>query len=148
MTTGSTIIHNEAQIRQLIADQQSAICTKDVDQIMSHYASKVIVFDVKPPFQTQGKEAFRRVWEECLPCFPDSFEIETRDLNITVSGDLAFAHWLFRFTEMEQDHPAMQTWMRITAAYQKNQGKWQILHEHLSVPFNPETSKAAFTLDP
>jgi ketosteroid isomerase-like protein len=148
MTTGSTITHNEAQIRQLIADQQSAICTKDVDQIMSRYATEVIIFDVKPPFQIQGKEAVRRLWEESLPYFPNSFEMETRDLNITVSDNLAVAHWLFRFTGMEQDHPAMQTWMRVTAACQKNEGKWQILHEHLSVPFHPETSNAAFTLDP
>ncbi len=148
MTTKSTITSNEAQIRQLIADQQRAICAKDVDQIMSRYATEVIVFDVKPPFQTKGKEAFRQVWEECLPYFPDSFEIETRDLNITVSEDLAVAHWLSHFTGMEQDHPAMQTWMRITAVYQKNQGNWQILHEHLSVPFDPETSQAAFTLNP
>lgn len=148
MTTKSTITSNEAQIRQLITDQQRAICTKDVEQIMSHYASEIIVFDVKPPFQTQGKEAVCRVWQECLPYFPDSFEMETRDLTVTVNDDLAVAHWLFRFTGMEQDHPAMQTWMRVTAACQRKQGNWQIVHEHLSVPFHPETSKAAFTLDP
>ncbi|MBW4597288.1 MAG: nuclear transport factor 2 family protein [Brasilonema angustatum HA4187-MV1] len=147
MTTESTIISNEVQIRQLIADQQRAICAKDVDQIMSRYATEIIVFDVKPPFQTQGKVAWRQVWEECLPCFPNSFEIETRDLKITVSEDLAIAHWLFRFTGTE-DHPAMQTWMRVTAVCHKNQGNWQILHEHLSIPFDPHTSQAAFTLNP
>ncbi|MEA5504020.1 nuclear transport factor 2 family protein [Halotia wernerae UHCC 0503] len=148
MTTKSTITSNEAQIRQLIADQQSATCAKDIDQIMSRYATGVIIFDVKPPFQIKGKDTFRRVWSECLPYFPDSFEIETRDLNITVSDDLAVAHWLSHFTGMEPDHPAMQTWMRITAVCQRHQGEWQILHEHISVPFNPETSQAVFTLDP
>ena len=147
MTTANTITNHEAQIRQLIADQQRAICTKDVDQIMSHYAAEINLFDVKPPFQTQGKEAVRRVWEECLPYFPASFEMETRDLTITVNDNLATAHWLFRFTG-EQDHPAMQMWMRVTAVCQKNQGDWQILHEHISVPFNPETSQAVFTLNP
>lgn len=148
MTPGSTITSNEAQVRRLIADQQRAICSKDVDQIVSHYANEVIIFDVKPPFQIKGKEALRRMWQECLPYFPGSFAFETRDLKITVSDNLAVAHWLFRFTEMEQDHPAIQTWMRITAICQNNQGSWQILHEHLSVPFNPETSQAVFTLDP
>lgn len=143
----ATATANAAAIRQLIADQQQAICAKNVDQIMSRYAAEVILFDVKPPFQTQGKAAVRQVWEECLPYFPDAFEIETRDLSVTVSEDLAVAHWLFRFTG-EQDHPAMQTWMRVTAVCQKNQGEWQILHEHLSVPFDPETSQAAFTLNP
>lgn len=147
MTTKSTITHNEAQIRQLIAEQQRAICTKNVDQIMSRYANDVIIFDVKPPFQTQGKEAVRQMWEDCLPYFPDAFEIETRDLNITFSEDLAVSHWLFRFTGTE-DHPAIQMWMRATAVCKKNQGEWQILHEHISVPFDPETSQAVFTLNP
>jgi len=147
MTNRSTIASNEAQIRRLIADQQRAICTKDVDQIMSRYANELIIFNVTPPFQIKGKDAYRQVWEACLPHFPDSFEIETRDLTITVSDDLAVAHWLFRFTGTEQDHPAMQTWMRVTAVCRRNQGNWQILHEHLSVPFDPETSKAAFTLN-
>ncbi|MBE9167974.1 nuclear transport factor 2 family protein [Pleurocapsales cyanobacterium LEGE 06147] len=137
----------ETQIQQLISEQQRAICAKDVDRIMSHYATEIIMFDVMPPFQTKGKAAIRKMWEDCLPCFPDSFVIETRDLKITVSDTLAVAHWLFRFTGMEPDHPAMQTWMRVTAVCQNNQGNWQILHEHISVPFDPETSQAAFALD-
>jgi ketosteroid isomerase-like protein len=143
----AAITSNEAQIRQLIADQQHAICTKNVDQIMFRYATDIILFDVKPPFQTHGKDAVRRVWEECLPYFPDSFAMETRDLTITMNDNLAVAHWLFRFTG-PADHPAMQTWMRVTAVCQNNQGDWQILHEHLSIPFDPETSQAAFTLNP
>nr|WP_199317034.1 YciI family protein [Chroococcidiopsis sp. [FACHB-1243]] len=102
--TENTPTTNEAQIRQLIADQQRAICAKDVDQIMSRYANEVILFDVKPPFQTKGKDAVRQLWQDCLPYFPDAFEMETRDLTITVNDDLAVAHWLFRF-QGEQDHP-------------------------------------------
>jgi ketosteroid isomerase-like protein len=147
MTTANTVTIHESQIRQLISDQQGAICTKDVDQIMSRYAAEVILFDVKPPFQTKGKDAVRQLWKDCLPYFPDAFQMETRDLTVTVSENLATAHWLFRFTG-EQDHPAMRTWMRVTAVCQKNQNEWQILHEHISVPFNPETSQAVFTLNP
>ncbi|URD53561.1 nuclear transport factor 2 family protein [Chroococcidiopsis sp. CCNUC1] len=146
-TAENTQTTNEAQIRQLIADQQRAICTKDVDWIMSRYANEVILFDVKPPFQTKGKDAVRQLWQDCLPYFPDAFEMETRDLTIAVNDDLAVAHWLFRF-QGEQNHPAMQTWMRATAVCQKERGNWQILHEHISVPFHPETSQAAFTLNP
>lgn len=147
VTTKTIDTSNEAQIRQLIADQQHAICTKDIEQIMSRYADVAVLFDVKPPFQTKGKEAIRQLWQDCLPYFPDSFGMETRDLTITVNDNLATAHWLFHFTG-EQDHPAMQMWMRATAVCQKQEGNWQILHEHISVPFNPETSQAVFTLNP
>jgi ketosteroid isomerase-like protein len=139
---------DQPQIRQLISDRDKAVCAKDVDAIMAYSAPDVIYFDVKPPFQTVGAKALRRIWEMCLPYFPDSFGIETRDLSITVSGDLAVAHWLFRFTGMAEGHPAMQTWLRNTAAYKRHQRKWLIVHEHCSVPFDPETSRAVFTLEP
>lgn len=147
MTTTSTIPTHETEIRQLIADQQRAICTKDVDQIVSHYANEIVIFDVKPPFQTKGKEAVRQLWKDCLPCFPDAFEMETRDLSITANDEIATAHWLFHF-KSEQDHLATQMWMRATAVCQRNQGNWQILHEHISVPFDPSNTQAVFTLNP
>lgn len=138
---------SEVEIRQLISNQQRAICAKDIDQIMSRYTPEAVIFDVKPPFQTKGKDAIRQLWEDALPCFPDSFAMETRDLTIIMNDNLATAHWLFRF-QGQPDHPATQMWMRATAVCQKNQGNWQILHEHVSVPLNPETSQAVFTLNP
>lgn len=148
-TTATSKTHHsdEAQIRQFIADQQRAICTKDVDHIMSHYANDAILFDAKPPFQTKGKEAIHQLWKDCLPCFPSPSEMETRDLTLAVHDGLATAHWLFRF-KGEPDHPATQLWMRATAVCQKNQDTWQILHEHISVPFDPETAQAVLTLNP
>lgn len=148
MTTGNTDTHDEAQLRHLITDQMSAIGAKDLDRLMHHDAANVVVFDVKPPFQTTGADAWRRTWKASLPCFPASFQTEMRDLRLAVSGDVALAHWLFRFTGMDEDHPAMQTWIRITAGYQRIGGRWQIVHEHVSVPFDPETSQAVFTLEP
>ncbi len=91
-TTASAQVCDEAQLRQLIADQMSAICAKDLDRLMNHYAADVVVFDAKPPFQTRGADAFRRTWGECLPYFPDSFQTETRDLSLAVGGDVALAH--------------------------------------------------------
>ncbi|MBD1874411.1 SgcJ/EcaC family oxidoreductase [Nodosilinea sp. FACHB-131] len=137
MTSTSTITRDEAQIRQLIANQTSAITAKNLEQIMACYSPDAVLFDVKPPLQLNGSAAIRAMWEACMPCMPEISGIETKDLNVAVSGDLALAHWVFRFTGIEPGHPAAEMWMRVTAAYQKRQGEWQILHEHCSLPFNP-----------
>ena len=142
MTVENTDSHDEAEIRRLIADQQSAVCEKDVDRIMAHYATDVIIFNVKPPFQTRGAKDWRLEWETSLSHFPAVFGAETRDLVINVSGDLALAHRLWRFTGMPG-----QTWIRDTAVYRRHLGKWQIVHEHYSVPFDPETSRAVFAVE-
>ena len=148
MTMRTPTAYVETRIRQLITERDRAIGAKDVDGILAHYAEDVVLFDVKPPYRINGAESFRRVWEQCLPCFPDGFGIESRDVRIIVSGDVAVVHSLFRFTGLPADHPAALTWIRSTAVWQKSQGRWRILHDHLSVPFDPQTSRAVFTLEP
>ncbi len=138
---------DEAKVRKLIADQQDAISSRDLDRLMGPYAAEFVAFDAIPPFQTIGPEAWRQTWAGCLPHFPEVFEIEARDLRVSVSGDAAFAHWLFRFTGPQKDHPALQSWMRLTGCYRKIAGVWKIVHEHCSVPFDPYTSKALLTLN-
>ncbi|HEY9663661.1 MAG TPA: hypothetical protein V6C65_34870 [Allocoleopsis sp.] len=54
MTTVKTITTHEFEIRQLVDAQQRAICSKDVDQIISRYADAIVILDGKPPFQTKG----------------------------------------------------------------------------------------------
>ncbi len=139
--------NDDLPIRKVILDRDSALGSKNLDALMAHYAPEVVVFDAQPPFQMRGPEALRNAWEMCFPCFPGSFGVETRDLCISVGEDLAVAHWLWRFTGLEKDHPAMKSWMRNTASFILRQGRWLIVHEHYSVPFDPHTCMAVFTLD-
>ncbi|MBL8206404.1 MAG: nuclear transport factor 2 family protein [Blastocatellia bacterium] len=145
MTTATTQTNDETLIRQLLAEMTSAIGAKDLDRIMAPYAPDTINYDVKPPFQTKGAEAWRQMWAACMPYFPSTTGMETRDLNVFVSGDLAVAHWLGHFTGVPEGHPAAQIWFRFTTVCRKNQGQWQVVHEHCSVPFDPMTSQAVFT---
>lgn len=138
---------DEVKVRKLLAEQEFAIRTKDLDALMKPYAAEFVAFDAIPPFTTVGPDAWRQTWAGCLPHFPDTFQIETRDLRVAVSGDAAFAHWMFRFITPDPNHPAAQSWMRLTGCYRKSGGAWKIVHEHCSVPFDPHTSKAVLTLN-
>ncbi len=132
--TASQAHDDEAQLRQLIADQMSAICAKDLDRLTSLYAADPVVFDVKRPFQTKWANAWRRTWEACLPYFPNSFQTRIRDLGLTITGDKALAHWRWRFTGMEKNHSGAETWFRGSAGYRRIRGRWQIVHEPAFVP--------------
>jgi ketosteroid isomerase-like protein len=113
---------------------------KDIDGIMAYYAADLTVFNVKPLFRIQDRNDWRRVWEKSLSHFPASFGTETRELTIIVGGDLAMAHYLLRFTGLPGD-PA---WIRVTVLYRQVEGRWLIVHEHNSVPFDPETLRPVF----
>jgi ketosteroid isomerase-like protein len=56
---------------------------------------------------------------------------------------LAVAHYLARFTGL----PGEPFWIRVTAVYRRVEGKWKIVHEHSSVPFDPETLRAVVRLE-
>lgn len=137
----------KSEVKKVIEDFMAALCKKDIKKMMVHYAAEVVMFDVKPPFQQKGAVTWRHVWEACIDYFPTSFKVKIRDLVIHVSDDLAVSHYLFRLTGADKDHPAMQTWIRTTTAFKKIQGKWKIIHEHGSLPINPHTAMAIFTLE-
>lgn len=135
-------------VKETITGLFDAICRKDVKGIMSYYAPDMIAYDVKPPFQVKGAVAWKHNWEACIGYFPDEFGTEISDLRIYVNAGLAFAHYMFRLTGPETDHPAMQTWIRSTTGFKKQHSKWKIVHEHGSLPFHPHTLQAIFTLNP
>jgi ketosteroid isomerase-like protein len=39
-------------------------------------------------------------------------------------------------------------WVRATTCYRKLDGMWTIVHEHQSVPFDPNTGAASLDLEP
>jgi uncharacterized protein (TIGR02246 family) len=136
---------DEAEIRALIDRWSQALEAKDLDGLTAGYAPDILLFDVKPPYQVSGLEAYRAVWEECLPYFPAEFQSERHELKIEVSGDLAFARCLHRIKPVGEDHPAGHTWLRVTVCYRRFDGRWRVVHEHVSIPFDPESGKAVFT---
>ncbi|MGZ4995640.1 MAG: YybH family protein, partial [Methylobacter sp.] len=124
MTNETAQTLDKAQIRQLISAQMNAICMKDKDRLISYYATASISFGLKPPPPTKNATD----WEAGLP-----LSTEIRDLCTFVSGDMALAHWLWRFTGMEKDHPAMQAWISNIAGYQRHQGRWKVVYEYCSL---------------
>jgi uncharacterized protein (TIGR02246 family) len=140
--------NDEAQIRQLNEDWRSALANRDLDKLAQHYSPDVLYFDAVPPYQHRGVAAYRRTWEQMLPHLPPRISVEQRDLEITTSGDLAVSHCLTRLVNADTNETAAAGWVRVTVCYQRQQGAWRVIHEHVSVPFDPMTGKATFTLEP
>lgn len=140
---------DEVAIRALISRWSRALEAKDLDGLVADYAPDALLFDVKPPYRTEGPAAIRRIWETCIPYFPKAFKSEHLDLRIAVSGDVAFCHGLHHIKPTDEpNHPAGQSWIRVTACYRKSGGRWQVAHEHVSIPFDCATGQVAPILDP
>jgi uncharacterized protein (TIGR02246 family) len=140
---------DEAQIRQLIDGWAKALRTKDVDGVMSHYARDILLFDIAPPLQNKGADAYRKNWEEWFTTWQGPIGYEIRDLSITAGGGVAFSHSLNRIHGKRTNGEETDVWVRVTACLRRIEGKWLITHEHASVPFYMDGSyKAAVDLKP
>jgi uncharacterized protein (TIGR02246 family) len=140
----TTNTSEEAEVRKLIGDWQNALCNRDPDGMMRHYAPDVLFFDAVPPYQHRGAAAYRQTWERMLSLLPPRIGSELHDEQITVSGDLAVMHGLHRLINDDTKEAATCGWVRVSVCYQRTNGHWRVIHEHVSVPFDPATSQAAF----
>lgn len=62
---------------------------------MSLYSPRIVYFDVVPPLQGfVGTDAVRRNFLRWFGEYDGTIGLETRDLTVGVSGDVAFAHML------------------------------------------------------
>lgn len=149
MEMGMTVRDDETEIRAMAMAWSKALEDKDADRLVAEYVPDCVVFDVKPPHLILGREAYRRMWQQCLPYFPARFRSEHRDFTIAVGGDAAFAHTLHHIEPIgEPAPPGGFTWMRVTTGYRRIAGRWKVVHEHVSVPVDMVTGKAAFISDP
>ena len=149
MTTESTRTGNEAQIRHRIEGWARALRAKKLDELMSHYTQDILVFDLAPPLQYVGIDAYRSNFEEWFLSFQGSIGYEIRDLSITTGDEVAFSRSLNLISGRRTNGEQTDVWVRATVCFRKIEGKWKVAHEHVSVPFYMEPPyKASLDLKP
>ena len=139
---------NEAEIRGLIDDWVKALRARDIDALVSNYAPDVVSFDVVNPLQRKGVDAVRKRAEEWISSWQGPINSEIRELSITADEDVAFSHHLSRFSGTKKGGGEIDMWIRATLCFGKVDGKWMVTHEHVSVPFDPQSGQVFLDLEP
>jgi ketosteroid isomerase-like protein len=139
---------DEFQIRHQIKNFVNAFCEKDVDLMMSLFSTDMVSFDIIPPLQYIGSDAYRKVWQETFALFQDPIEAEISDLNITTGESAAFSRSFLRLRAMMTNGQKIDRWERLTFCFRKIDDKWLIVHEHVSPPVDLKTGKAVIDLKP
>ena len=135
---------DEAAIRTLEQNFAQAVKAKDVDKIMSAYehSAKLVIFDVIPPREYAGWDAYKKDWQDFLASFQGPITFEISGLNVTTVGNLAYGYSFQRVAGKGSDGSAVNMTVRVTDVYRKIDGKWPVVHEHVSVPVDLKTGKA------
>ena len=139
---------DKAAIRAIIEAIHKAHHDKDAAAIVAPYAKDAAVFSLAPPLSQQGMDlAEKQAW---LDTWEGPIDVGSRNLDISVSGDLAFCHGFFQLGGVPKSAgERISFWMRATVCLRKGADGWRIVHEHESVPFYMDESlRPAFDLEP
>jgi ketosteroid isomerase-like protein len=123
------------QIRALIESWAAAVRASDISGILANHAPEMVMFDVPPPIESRGLDAYRKTWEDTFfPWFQSSRIFHIGELSITTSSEVAFSHCLVRCGGTEKDGSHTEFDFRLTTCFKKINGNWMVLHEHHSIP--------------
>jgi uncharacterized protein (TIGR02246 family) len=138
----------EGLIRQRVEDWAKAVSAKDIDRVLSLYAPNIVSFDLDPPLRYAGADNKRRAWQQFFAIHSGPTAYEVRELNVTTNGDLAFVRSLNHVKGTLASGRTSDMWVRWTACFQRIDGVWLVVHDHVSVPADIEHGKAVLNLTP
>jgi ketosteroid isomerase-like protein len=122
----------------------TAFRAKDVNAIMELCVpdESLVVFDVTPPRQRNGAQAYRKDWEQVFSRFEGPLQAEISDVDVTAGGGVAYVLSIHHVTGTMKGGKKVDYTVRVTDGFKKINGKWLIAHTHVSFPVDMRTGKA------
>jgi len=134
MSASSTRTVNEAAIRELVESWARAVRAKDLDGILANHSTDILMFDVPPPLQSKGIEAYKKTWELFFSWSNDPVVFDIKDMDIIAGSDVAFVAALMRCAGTEKNGERIELEFRLTIGLRRIGDQWMVLHEHHSIP--------------
>jgi ketosteroid isomerase-like protein len=88
--------------------------------------------------QHVGAAAKRANWARAFAAYERPIEYEVRDFTLSIVGDLAFGRSLNRISGNLKNGSRSDYWVRWTTCFRKIDGRWFVVHDHVSVPREKE----------
>lgn len=139
--------NDEQQIRDIFAGWFEATARKDIDGVMTHIAADVVSYEHDAPLEYRGLDAVRAVCQRGFDASPGAITWTVPDMTIVVRGDLAVQSGLNRMTSTGDDGQT-ELWSRGTRVFHKRDGRWEMVHQHVSFPYDPASGAAAVDCTP
>ena len=128
----------EIRIRALLEAWAAAVRRHDVPAILADHEPDMVMFDLPPPLQCKGIEAYEQTWDLFFRYHKPGTAFDIHEPAVTAGQDVAFAVAIMRCGPHSSSNPADQEGFlfRLTVGLRKVGGDWRIAHEHHSVPAN------------
>jgi len=127
---------DETRIKALLEAWTDAVRRHDLPAILAHHTPDMVMFDLPPPLQCQGIEAYAETWDLFFRYHKPGTPFDIQELTVTAGQDVAFATAIMYCGPDSSSNPADKDGFRfrLTVGLRKVGGEWFIAHEHHSVP--------------
>jgi ketosteroid isomerase-like protein len=126
----------EARIKAILEGWADAVRRHDLPAILAHHDRDMVMFDLPPPLQCRGIEAYEQTWDLLFRYHKPGTAFDFRELTIVAGADVAFAIAIMWCGPDSSSNPSDKDGFlfRLTVGLRKFNGDWHIAHEHHSVP--------------
>ena len=138
----------EEELRQVVRERVAAVHAKDPVPLAARQAPDMIAFDVLPPLRSRGGGAVEAKTKAWFDAYAGDIGYEVHDLRVTADGDVGFCSFLYHVSGTLVAGGEVDMWVRATLGCRRAGGRWLIVHDHESVPFDPATGQALVSLTP
>ena len=125
---------DEALISGLVENWARAVRSENMSGILANHSQDMLMFDVPPPIQSKGIEAYKQTWDLFFSWAQDSGVFDIREMDITAGNDVAFVTALMRCAGTESNGDKTELDFRLTVGLRKIGDQWIVTHEHHSIP--------------
>lgn len=132
----------ERDVRAVHDGWNAATTGKDLDGMMAGIADDVVSYEHQTPLQYVGVDAVRESCREGLE-YGGDIDFTTPGLEVVVQGDLAVA-WGPNHVVTD----GAESWSRGTRVFRRRAGRWSMVHQHVSYPYDTETGQAVMDAKP
>jgi len=122
-----------AEVRAVHQRWSDRTAAKDLDGLMATIAADIVSYEHAGPLQYVGVDDVRDICRRGLESSAGPIDFDVPDLTVRASGSLAVAWGLDRVVA-----DGVETRSRATRIFQRRDGEWQMVHQHLSFPASGE----------
>lgn len=138
----------EQEIREIYAAWFKGTAAKDIDAVMANISRDVVSYEHDSPLQYKGIDAVREVCQRGFDLSDGELKWDIPDLQIIVRDDIAITWGLNHMQVKGPDGKKIDSYSRGTRIFQKIDDEWQMIHQHVSYPYDVETGKTETELKP
>jgi ketosteroid isomerase-like protein len=138
----------EQELRDLVAQRVAAVRAKDPGPLAARHVEHVVTFDVLPPLMSRGAAPVVAKTQQWFDGYASDIAYDVEELDVLADGELGFCSFVYHVRGTLTVGDEVDMWVRATLCCRKVDGDWRIVHDHESVPFDPQTGMAVIDLAP